>query len=77
MEMTASPELLDQLRGIGEISIELGWQTLIEGDDLLVLVGESPYTQPDGWSTIEVHIGASRVDSLPKVLTGLTQSKSS
>jgi hypothetical protein len=48
VDMTPTPELLDQLRSIGQTSIELGRPTLIEGEDLLILVGESPFTQPDG-----------------------------
>jgi hypothetical protein len=72
VDMTPSPELLDQLRSIGHTSIELGGETLIEGEDLLILVGESPFTQPDGWSSVRVEIGPSRVDAVPKVLSDLT-----
>jgi hypothetical protein len=75
VDMEVPPELLDQLRRVGETSIELGRQTLIEGEDLLILVGESPFTQPDGWSTIAVEIGPSRRDSIPKVLSDLTQGR--
>ena len=74
VEMTASAELLDQLQAIGTC-IELGTQTLIEGDDLLILAGMSPWTVPEGWDTIEVQIGASRVNSVPKILTDLIQRK--
>jgi hypothetical protein len=56
VDMTPSPELVDQLRSIGQTSIQLSRQTLIEDDDLLILVGESPWTQPDGWSSIQVEV---------------------
>lgn len=75
MDMTPSPELVDQLRSIGQTSIQLSRQTLIEDDDLLILVGESPWTQPDSWSSIQVEIGSSRIHSVPKVLSELTQGR--
>jgi hypothetical protein len=75
VDLTPSPELLDQLRGIGQTSVELSRQTLIEGDDLLILVGASPFTQPDGWSSVAVEIGPSRADSVPEALSNLTDGR--
>jgi hypothetical protein len=75
VDMTPSPELVDRLRSIGQTSIRLSRQTLIEDNDLLILAGESPWTQPDGWSSIQVEVGPSRIRSVPKVLTELTQGR--
>lgn len=75
VDMTPSPELVDRLRSIGQTSIRLGRQVLIEDDDLLILVGESPWTQPGGWSSVQVEVGPSRVRSVPKVLTELIQGR--
>jgi len=75
VDITPSPELVDQLRSIGQTSIRLSRQTLIEDDDLLILIGESPWTQPDGWSSIQVEVGPSRINSIPEVLSELTQGR--
>jgi hypothetical protein len=71
VDMMPSPELLEELRSLGQTSIQLGQQTLIEGEDLLILVGESPFTNPDGVSTIRVEIGASRANTIPETLSNL------
>jgi hypothetical protein len=73
VDVTPSPEQLDQLRAIGQTSIQLGRQVLIEAEDLFILVGESPFTQPDGWNSITVEIGPSRVNSVPEVLSDLAR----
>lgn len=72
VDMTVTPDVLDRMRGAGRISVQLDRQTLIEGDDLLVVAGVSPYTLPEGWGSIEVQVGASRVGHVPQVLTELT-----
>ena len=61
------------MRAIGQTSIQLGRQVLIEAEDLFILVGESPFTQPDGWNSITVEIGPSRVNSVPEVLSDLAR----
>jgi hypothetical protein len=71
VNMTPSPELLDELRSVGETSIQLGQQTLIEGEDLLIVVGVGPFDQPDGLGSIQVEIGPSRTNAIPKTLSNL------
>ena len=75
VDMTVTPELLEQIRSAGHISLQLGRETLIEGDDLLIVAGVSPYSLPEGRDSIEVQVGASRVGRLPQVLTELAEGK--
>jgi hypothetical protein len=74
MDLPPSPELIQQLRSIGQTSIDLDGQVLIEDDDLIILAGKSLWTPDDQTSiTIDVHIGPSRAGSIPQLLTDLAR----
>lgn len=72
--MPPSAELVGRLRGIGQASIDLGGQVLIEDDDLIVMVGKSLWTpDKDTDITVQVEIGASRAGSIPPLLVDLAR----
>lgn len=74
MNVPPSPELVERLRSIGRTSIDLGGQVFIEDDDLVVLAGKSLWTPDEETDiTVEVAIGASRIDSIPQVLVDLAR----
>jgi hypothetical protein len=61
-----SPELAERLRTIGRTSIDLGDQVLIEDNDLVIMVGKSPWTPEEETNiTVQVEIGATRTGSIP------------
>jgi len=64
-----SPELAERLRTIGRTSIDLGDQVLIEDNDLVIMVGKSPWTPEEETNiTVQVEIGATRTGSIPQLL---------
>jgi hypothetical protein len=70
-----SAELTERLRSIGRASTDLGDQVLIEDDDLVILVGKSPWVPDEETDvTVEAEIGASRIDSIPQLLIDLARS---
>ena len=75
VSLPPSPELAERLRSIGQASIDLGGQILIEDNDLVIMVGKSLWT-PDEEThiTVEAEIGASRIDSVPQLLADLARS---
>jgi len=76
--MPVSPENAGLLRGAelirdaGLTSIDLGAEMLIEGEDLVVLAGKSPWTPPEVTDiTVHAVIGPSRTGSIPPLLLDL------
>jgi len=68
----SSAEIVERLRSIGQTSIDLGGQVLIEDDDLVILAGKSLWTPDEETDiTVQVEIGASRIDSIPQPLIDL------
>ena len=75
VSLPPSPELAERLRSIGRTSIDLGDQILIEDDDLVIMVGKSPWAPDEKTDiTVEAEIGASRSDSIPQLLVDLARS---
>jgi hypothetical protein len=75
VNLPPSSELIERLRSIGQTSIDLGSQILIGDDDLVILVGKSPWTPDEGTDiAVEAEIGASRTDSIPQLLVDLARS---
>jgi hypothetical protein len=75
VSLPPSPELLQRLRGIGRTSIDLGGQILIEDDDLIIMAGTSLWTPDEETDiTVQVEIGASRIDFIPPPLVDLARS---
>jgi hypothetical protein len=72
ISLPRSPELAEQLRSIGQTSIELDGQILIEDDDLMVMAGKSLWTSEEETDiTVQAAIGASRAGSIPQTLVDL------
>jgi hypothetical protein len=75
VSLPPSPELLERLRSIGRTSIDLGGQILIEDDDLIIVAGKSLWTPDEETDiTVQVEIGASRIDFIPPPLVDLARS---
>jgi hypothetical protein len=56
-------------------SIDLGGQILIEDDDLIIVAGKSLWTPDEETDiTVQVEIGASRIDFIPPPLVDLARS---
>jgi len=63
------------IRSIGRTSIDLGGQILIEDDDLIIVAGKSLWTPDEETDiTVQVEIGASRIDFIPPPLVDLARS---
>lgn len=74
VNLPPSPQLAERLRSVGQTSIDLGSQVLIEDDDLIIMAGKSPWTPEEETDiTIEVQIGASRTASIPQLLVDLAR----
>jgi hypothetical protein len=74
VHLPPSPELVERLRSLGRTSIDLGGQVLIEDDDLVIMAGKSLWTPDEETDiTVEVQIGASRIDSIPQLLVDLAR----
>ncbi len=69
-----SPELAEQLQSIGRTSIELDGGVLIEDDDLIIMIGKSPWAPDEETEiTVQAEIGSSRADSIPQLLVDLAR----
>lgn len=74
LHLPPSPRLIEQLRSIGQTSIDLDGQVLIEDDDLIIMAGKSLWTpEEETGITIAVQIGASRIGSIPPLLADLAR----
>lgn len=74
VDLPASPELAELLRGTGRISINLGDQVLIEDNDLIIMAGKSLWAPEEETDiTVQVEIGASRAGSIPQLLVDLAR----
>ena len=74
VNLPASPELAELLRGSGRTSINLGDQVLIEDNDLIIMAGKSLWAPEEETDiTVQVEIGASRAASIPRPLLDLAR----
>lgn len=74
-DVDPSTALLDELSKLGRSRIQIGAAVLIEGDDLVIRVGPSPWSaNPETDYTVQVELGASRINNIPEVLIQLASS---
>jgi hypothetical protein len=71
-DIEPSTALLDHLAALGRSRIQIGPAVLIEGDDLVIRVGPSPWSaNPETDYTLQVELGTSRINNIPEDLISL------
>ena len=74
-DIERSTTLLDQLATLGRSRIQIGAAVLIEGEDLVIRVGPSPWSaDPESDYTLQVELGTSRIGRIPEDLISLASS---
>lgn len=74
-DVEPATELLDRLATLGRSRIKIGPAVLIEGEDLVIRIGPSPWSaDPENDYTLQVELGASRVNNIPDELIAVATS---